>query len=286
MYVVYTIKKRDGKTEILIRFGGLMIQKKPQEILEITIASAVKKTELSMKQMILLGLMAGIFIAMAGAGANMGSYFLFANPATNGLGKMLSGVIFPAGLMMVVFAGAELFTGNNLMFAAVLDRKITLGAMMKNWVVVYIANLLGSILVAWLVVYSGLLENGEGMLKEVTVSIAAAKVNLDFGPAFVRAIFCNILVCIAVWMGSGADSTVGKVFTLFFPIWLFVTAGFEHSVANMFFIPAGIFADGGATAGLDFQGFFINNLIPVTLGNIVGGSVFTAGIYYFAYKEK
>lgn len=263
-----------------------MIQKKPQEILEITIASAVKKTELSMKQMILLGLMAGIFIAMAGAGANMGSYFLFANPATNGLGKMLSGVIFPAGLMMVVFAGAELFTGNNLMFAAVLDRKITLGAMMKNWVVVYIANLLGSILVAWLVVYSGLLENGEGMLKEVTVSIAAAKVNLDFGPAFVRAIFCNILVCIAVWMGSGADSTVGKVFTLFFPIWLFVTAGFEHSVANMFFIPAGIFADGGVTAGLDFQGFFINNLIPVTLGNIVGGSVFTAGIYYFAYKEK
>jgi len=263
-----------------------MIQKKPQEILEVTIDSAVKKTQLSVRQMLLLGFLAGVFIALGGAGANMGAYYLLSNPATSGLGKMLSGVIFPAGLIMVVFAGAELFTGNNLMFAAVLDRKITAGAMVKNWVFVYIANLAGSVFVAFLVVYSGLLSAGEGMLEQVTVSIAASKVSLAFGPAFARGILCNFLVCIAVWIGNGADSTIGKIFGLFFPIWLFVTAGFEHSVANMYFIPAGIFAGGGAAAGLDWPGFFINNLLPVTLGNLVGGCIFVAGIYYFAYKER
>lgn len=262
-----------------------MSQKNPQQILEATIDSAVKKTGYSVKQLILLGLMAGFFIAIAGAGANMGAYRFLIEPLTNGIGKMISGLIFPAGLMMVVFAGAELFTGNNLMLAAVLDRKITAGAMVKNWVIVYCANLIGSMAVAFLVVYSGLLETGDGMLESVTVSIAASKTALPFGQAFARGILCNFLVCIAVWMGNGADSTVGKIFSLFFPIWLFVTAGFEHSVANMFFIPAGIFA-GGAEAGITWSGFFINNLIPVTLGNIAGGSIFVAGIYYMALKKK
>lgn len=263
-----------------------MTQKKPQEILEVTIDSAVKKSQLSLKQTVLLGIMAGFFIALAGAGANMGSYYLLAEPATAGLGKMVSGLIFPAGLMMVIFAGAELFTGNNLMMAAVLEKKISPGAMIKNWILVYGANLAGSLLIAWMVVYSGVLTAGDGMLKEVTISIAASKATIGFGPAVVKGILCNLLVCIAVWMANGADSTIGKVFTVFFPIWLFVTAGFEHSVANMFFIPAGILADGGATAGLTWSGFFVTNLIPVTIGNILGGSIFVAAMYYFAYKKK
>lgn len=267
----------------MMKEGSFMSQKNPQQILEATIDSAVKKTGYSVKQLILLGLMAGFFIAIAGAGANMGAYRFLIEPLTNGIGKMISGLIFPAGLMMVVFAGAELFTGNNLMLAAVLDRKITAGAMVKNWVIVYCANLIGSMAVAFLVAYSGLLGTGDGMLESVTVSIAASKTALPFGQAFARGILCNFLVCIAVWMGNGADSTVGKIFSLFFPIWLFVTAGFEHSVANMFFIPAGIFAGG---AGLTWSGFFINNLIPVTLGNIAGGSIFVAGIYYMALKKK
>ena len=261
-----------------------MSQKKPQEILEITIDAAAAKAGLSAKQMILLGLMAGFFIALAGAGANMGAYYLLTDSATAGLGKMLSGIIFPAGLLMVVFAGAELFTGNNLMVAAVLDKRIGIGSMLRNWCIVYLANLVASVCVAWLVVQSGLLSTGDGLLEQVTVSIAVSKVNLTFGQAFIRGIFCNFLVCIAVWMASGADSTIGKVFSLFFPIWLFVTAGFEHSIANMFFIPAGIFA-AGSSAGLTFTGFILNNLIPVTLGNIAGGSILVAGIYYFTYKD-
>lgn len=236
-------------------------------------------------KLILLGFMAGCFIALAGAGSNMGAYYFLSDSVTVGIGKMVSGLIFPAGLIMVVFAGAELFTGNNLMIAAVLERKISAGAMLKNWIIVYIANLAGSVFIAWAVVYSGLLGTGEGMLEQVTVSIAASKVNLDFGQAFVRGIFCNFLVCIAVWVGTGADSTIGKLFALFFPIWLFVTAGFEHSIANMYFIPAGIFADGGMTAGLTWTGFFVNNLIPVTLGNIVGG-VFVGIVYYFVYRKR
>lgn len=262
-----------------------MKQLKPQEILEATINAAVTKSQLSVRRMIILGILAGAFIALAGAGANMAGYYLLAYPATNGLGKMISGCIFPAGLIMVVFAGAELFTGNNLMLAAVLDKKITVKAMLRNWIVVYLANLAGSILVAWMVSCSGLLETGGGMLKEVTISIAAAKTALPFGQAFVRAILCNFLVCMAVWLATGADSTVGKIFSIFFPIWLFVTAGFEHSVANMFFIPAGLFADGGATAGLTWGSFFIGNLLPVTLGNLIGGSLLVGGTYYYAYKK-
>lgn len=262
-----------------------MTQLKPQEILDATINAAVTKSQLSVRRMIILGILAGAFIALAGSGANMAGYYLLSDPATNGLGKMISGCIFPAGLIMVVFAGAELFTGNNLMLAAVLDKKITAKAMLRNWIVVYLANLAGSILVAWMVAYSGLLETGGGMLKEVTISIAASKAALPFDQAFVRAILCNFLVCLAVWLATGADSTIGKIFSIFFPIWLFVTAGFEHSVANMFFIPAGLFADGGATAGLTWGSFFINNLLPVTLGNLVGGSLLVGGTYYYAFKR-
>lgn len=262
-----------------------MSQKSPNEMLELMMGAAVNKSRLSLMKLILLGFMAGCFIALAGAGSNMGAYYFLSDSVTVGIGKMVSGLIFPAGLIMVVFAGAELFTGNNLMIAAVLERKISAGAMLKNWIIVYIANLAGSVFIAWAVVYSGLLGTGEGMLEQVTVSIAASKVNLDFGQAFVRGIFCNFLVCIAVWVGTGADSTIGKLFALFFPIWLFVTAGFEHSIANMYFIPAGIFADGGMTAGLTWTGFFVNNLIPVTLGNIVGG-VFVGIVYYFVYRKR
>lgn len=262
-----------------------MTHKKPQEILEININTAVSKTKLTVRQTVLLGLMAGFFIAMAGAAANMGTYYFLGNPLTAGIGKMLSGMIFPAGLMMVSLAGAELFTGNNLMAAAVLDRKISVGAMLKNWITVYLANFAGSVFIAWIVVASGLLEAGNGMLSDVTVSIAVSKIQLTFFEAFSRGILCNILVCAAVWMASGADSSAGKIFCLYFPIWLFVTAGFEHSIANMYFIPAAIFASGGEEV-LSWGGFLLNNLLPVTFGNIVGGVVFTAGIYYFAYKTK
>lgn len=261
-----------------------MAQLKPADILDVTIKSGVVKADMKLGKMIILAVMAGAFIAVAGAGANMISYSFLAEPLTAGIGKMLSGFIFPAGLIMVVMAGSELFTGNSLMIASLLDRKITARAMLKNWIIVYIANFIGAILIAWIMVYSGLLDTGNGLLGEVTASIAESKVSMSFGSAFVRGILCNFLVCIAVWMANGADSTAGKVLCIFFPIWLFVATGFEHSIANMYFIPAGLFS-GLAGSSLTWSRFLIDNLLPVTLGNIIGGGIFTAAAYYYAYKR-
>ncbi|MDD6043500.1 MAG: formate/nitrite transporter family protein [Eubacteriaceae bacterium] len=263
-----------------------MINLKPDEILEQTICTSAVKASGSLKKLTILGVFAGMFIAMGGAAANMCSYCFLADAATVGIGRMISGLIFPAGLIMVVLAGGELFTGNCMMVAGILDNRITVGGMLRNWTIVYIANFIGGALIAWMFVYGGLIDTGKGMLETVMINSAVAKVSLNFGQAFIRGILCNILVCIAVWIGTGADSTVGKIFGMFFPIWAFVASGYEHSVANMFFVPAGIFADGGATEGLNWIGFLVNNLIPVTLGNIAGGGLFVAGLYYFALKGK
>ncbi len=261
-----------------------MTHLKPMEILNVTMDSAVIKARSSLRKLIILSVLAGAFIAIAGAGANMAGYFFLAEPSTTGLGKMISGLIFPAGLMMVVLAGAELFTGNNLMITAVMARRITAVDMLRNWLIVYFGNLAGSLLISWLIAASGLLATGDGLLGEVTASIALSKVSLSFGQAFIRGILCNFLVCIAVWMASGAATASAKAVCLFFPIWLFVTAGFEHSIANMYFIPVAIFA-GGADAAVGWGGFAAN-LLPVTLGNLVGGCVFAGCAYYFALRER
>lgn len=271
---------------------------KPSEILEAIMNGAVVKASMPLKKMIIFGLFAGAYIAFAGAGANMAAFNLLASPETFGLGKILSGTIFTAGLMLVVLGGAELFTGNTTMVAAAMDRRITAAAMLKNWIIVYICNFIGSVLIAFMVYYSGGLNAGEGMLGAVTVKIAAGKVNMDFGAALVSGIMCNWLVCMAVWLSTGAQTTVGKIFSIFFPIWLFVTAGFEHSVANMFFIPAGIMAAGSpsfsalsgasaeALANLSWIGMLVNNLLPVTIGNIIGGGGCVAVGYYTALKDE
>ncbi|MDO4395592.1 MAG: formate/nitrite transporter family protein [Clostridia bacterium] len=263
-----------------------MSQLKPGEILEQTINVGVTKSEGSFKKLSFLGIMAGMFIAFAGASSGICSYYFMLDPATVGIGRMLSGLIFPAGLIMVILAGAELFTGNTLMLAGVLDKKITPMARLRNWVIVYIANFIGSLLIAWLFANSGLTETGAGVMKTVIINTAVTKVSLSFGQAFIRGVLCNFLVCIAVWIGTGTTATVGKIFGAFFPIWTFVAAGYEHSIANMFFIPVGLFVDGGATAGLNWKAMMVNNLLPVTLGNIVGGAVMVATVYYFALKEK
>lgn len=258
---------------------------KPMEILEATIAAAEVKAKGSLAKLMVLGILAGMFIALGGMGANMCGYGFFLKPETTGIGKMITGLIFPAGLSMVLLCGAELFTGNCMMFAAVLEKRITAAAMLRNWVIVYFSNLIGAVLIAWMCAECGLLHTGADLLQQVTINIAVAKESLSFGDAFLRGVLCNFLVCIAVWAATGARDTVGKVLALFLPIWLFVTCGFEHSIANMFFIPIGIFADAGAEAGLSWLDFFVTNLIPVTLGNIVGGSIFTGAAYWYALKK-
>jgi formate/nitrite transporter len=273
----------------------------PQEIAEATVQTGVKKSQMSISNMLLLGVLAGAFIAFAAEGSNMAAFNLFAKPETYGLGKVLAGSIFGTGLMLVIIAGGELFTGNTMMLAGVLDRKVSPWAMLRNWFFVYLGNFIGSIFIAYMMNQSGLFSSGASMLGGVTIKIAAYKVGLTFTQAFFLGIMCNWLVCLAVWMAYGAKDMAGKILAIFFPIWLFITSGFEHSIANMYYIPAGImaknnkaFADAAAMLGvtpgklahLNWETFFVNNLVPVTLGNIVGGGIFVASVYWFAFIKN
>ncbi|GAB1476841.1 formate/nitrite transporter family protein [Bacillota bacterium] len=270
---------------------------KPAEILDFTISVAKDKAGGSFFKLLLLGFLAGAFIAFAAEGSNMAAFNLLAEPSTYGLGKALAGAIFGTGLMLVVLAGGELFTGNTLILAAVCEKQVTMGRMLRNWAIVYSGNLIGSLFITYLMVNSGLFSSGGGMLGAVTLRIAVYKVNLSFIQAFYLGILCNWLVCLAVWMAYGADTMAGKILAVFFPIWLFITSGFEHSVANMYYIPAGLLIKSNERfvelAGvfdsqlvhLSWVGFVVNNLIPVTLGNIVGGGVFAGMVYWYIYKK-
>lgn len=270
----------------------------PPEITEATIQTGIKKSKMTIINMIILGILAGAFIAFAAEGSNMASFNLLAKPETYGLGKVLAGAVFGTGLMLVLIAGGELFTGNTMIIAGVLEKRVSIKAMLKNWFFVYVGNFIGSIFIVYMMNQSGLFSSGDSMLGAVTIKIAAYKVGLTFTQAFFLGIMCNWLVCLAVWMAYGAKDMAGKIFAIFFPIWLFITSGFEHSVANMYYIPAGILAkgnkslvDAAATLGvtpeklnhLNWEAFFSKNLIPVTLGNIVGGGIFVAAVYWFVY---
>jgi formate transporter len=238
-----------------------------------------------------LGILAGAYI---GFGGLLSTTVTFDMAAKTGLGfsKLVSGAVFSVGLMLVVIAGAELFTGNNLMVSSVMLNKISLGTMIKRWGIVFVANFIGSILIALLFYGSGLWKTGDGALGLAAVKIANTKVNLTFGEALIRGIGCNWLVCLAVWMALAARQTIGKIFAIFFPIMAFVAMGFEHSVANMYFIPTGILfvqkaivppIQGLDLSALTWVNFLLKNLLPVTIGNIIGGSVFVGMSYWGAY---
>lgn len=240
----------------------------PKGIAEKTIEVGVVKANLPWWKMILLGIFAGMFIALAGVGATFGNIYG---------GKIVGACVFTAGLAMVVVAGSELFTGNNLMIMALLDGRIGFLKLMKNWILVFIGNLIGAVFVAVVVSVSGLFDS----VAETVVATATAKVNIGIFEAILRGVMCNFLVCIAVWMAFSADSVGGKIAAVFLPVMLFVLCGFEHSVANMFYIPAGMMM--GAINGVAAPGitaFLVGNLIPVTLGNIIGGAVIVGGGYY------
>lgn len=232
-------------------------------------AAAEKRVTQSLPRLLLLGALAGAFIAFAGVAASIGGALG---------GKLASATIFPIGLTMVLLAGSELFTGNCLFLMPLLRRNITAGHMLRNWVAVYLGNLLGSVAVAFLVVQCGALDG----IAEAAVSTALTKAALPFGVALLRGVLCNFLVCLAVWMAFCAQSAGGKVVSLFGPIFLFVLCGFEHSVANMYYIPAGIFlAENGEVTWLSLW----QNLLLVTLGNMVGGCGL-GGILYLLYGRK
>lgn len=270
----------------------------PPEITEVTIQTGIKKSKTTIVNMLILGILAGAFIAFAAEGSNMAAFNLFAKAETYGLGKVLAGAVFGTGLMLVLIAGGELFTGNTMILVGVLDKKVSIKAMLKNWFFVYVGNFIGSIFIAYMMNESGLFSSGDSMLGAVTIKIAAYKVGLTFTQGLFLGIMCNWLVCLAVWMAYGAKDMTGKILAIFFPIWLFITSGFEHCVANMYYIPAGILAknnesltDAAAVLGvtpeklnhLNWETFFTGNLIPVTLGNIIGGGVFVGAAYWYVY---
>lgn len=255
----------------------------------------VKKVQASALRLSILGFFAGVYIGFGAQLAIMVTHDL-AGFLGVGMAKLIAGAVFSVGLMLVVIAGAELFTGNNLIFLSVLDRQVGVRRLLRNWTIVYFANLAGSLLLVLLMYWSGLWNTNGGLVGAKALSIANAKVDLTFLQAFARGILCNWLVCLAVWMAVSARTVVGKVWAIFFPIMAFVASGFEHSVANMFFIPMGLAIKGQAAvvaaAGLTEKlshltvGGMVMNLIPVTLGNIVGGAFFVATLYWAVYIRK
>ena len=269
---------------------------KPKEIAQNYVATGVAKAKMPVSKMLVLSILAGMFIALAGVGATIAS----ATIASPSLAKLIGAAVFPVGLAMVLLAGSELFTGNNLIIIPVLQKEVTLRAMFRNWCFVYIGNFIGSILVAALTVYSGTFSVFGNAAAVSVINTAVAKVSLSFSDALLRGILCNFLVCVAVWISFAAKDVVGKVAGLFLPIMLFVLCGYEHSVANMYFIPAGLFASGnitylaaytsGAGAGhiseLTWGTMFIRNLIPSTIGNIIGGTVLVGMAYWFTYLRE
>lgn len=247
----------------------------------------------------LLAVLAGAFIALGAVFATTVTAGT-AGVLPFGITKLLGGLVFCLGLILVVVAGAELFTGNNLIIMAWASGKVTTPQLLRNWVIVYAGNFVGSVATALLMFFSGQYAFGSGVVGLNVLNVAAAKASLGFVQAIVLGILCNALVCLAVWLTYSARTTTDKILAIVFPITAFVAAGFEHSVANMYFIPISLLVKAGAPAefwgqigktaadysSLTWQGFLINNLIPVTLGNIIGGTILVGVIYWQIYSRQ
>ncbi len=254
----------------------------PLEIAENFVEIGIHKVRLSALKMLLLGIFAGCFIGFAGIAATTAS----ATVENASVGKLLGACVFPAGMAMVLVAGSELFTGNNLVIISVLERKVKVREMLRNWFFVFLGNFIGASFVAALVVYGHTPDLFEGFLAQKIVAAALTRVEQTFLEAFIRGILCNILVCIAVWSSFAAKKVPGKLLTSFWPVMVFVLCGFEHSIADIYFGVAGILTsrEYGITAeGLTVSAFLLKNLLPVTLGNIVGGAGIVGAGYWLVY---
>ena len=254
----------------------------------------VRKAEAPAWTTFTLAIMAGAFIALGAVFATNTAAGSSALPF--GVAKLLTGLVFCLGLILVVVGGAELFTGNNLIVMAWASGKVTGRALMRNWGIVYVGNFVGSFGTALLVLWSKQYTFGGGAIGETALKIAAGKASLDFFQALALGVLCNALVCLAVWLTFSARSTIDKIAAIIFPITAFVAAGFEHSIANMYFVPFGLLiksfdpafvADKGLDlTNLTWGNFLVNNLLPVTIGNIIGGAVLVAAIYWSVFLRN
>lgn len=253
-----------------------------KEIVAKIITIGHSKTKIPSSKLFILALLAGFYIAIGGLLAiTVGGGVPEIQAANPGLQKFIFGAVFPLGLILVVVAGAELFTGNTaLMIPGIITKKVRYRDLFKNWVIVYIGNFIGSIILAYFFAYKTEVFSVNPWLDHV-INIGTKKVTSDTFVIFIKAIACNWLVCLAIWLAIAAKNLSGKILGIWFPIMGFVAMGFEHCVANMFFVPTAIFYG----APISWSEFMINNLIPATLGNIIGGGVFVGMIYGYLYKE-
>jgi len=271
----------------------------------------VKKAGLPAAKMFVLAVLAGAFIGMGaifattvGAGGiaikDAAGGAAFSTGIPYGITRLLMGLVFTVGLILVVIGGSELFTGNNLISMAYASRKVKLSALLRNWVIVYIGNFVGSVLTAYIVFLGKQYSFGNGAIGLTALNIGEAKTSFTFVQAVALGIMCNALVCMAVWMCYSARNVTGKILAIIPPISCFVAAGFEHSVANMYFVPLALFVKAGgdpafftaigkspdAFSHLTWGNFLGMNLVPVTIGNIIGGSVMVGLVYWFIYLRK
>ena len=269
----------------------------PSEIINNNIKSGISKANMPLVKMVLLGIMAGAFIAFGGAASSVAVHDI----SNVGLAKALAGAIFPVGLMLVVFTGSELFTGNCLMLMSCLDRKIKVIQMLRNLIVVYFSNFFGALIIDVLVFFSGQFDFSAGGLGAYAIKVALAKTDISPITAIISGVLCNMLVCLAIVLAGAAKDAIGKIFGIFFPICAFVICGFEHCVANMFYIPAGILAatnpiyvekatelygitEQQCTSLTHFAGS--ESLLFVTIGNVIGGMLFIGLVLYFAHIKE
>lgn len=250
----------------------------PYELLEPVVQLGVKKANTKALKVFVLGIMAGMFVGLAYVGYMTATQTLMTTDP--GLGKFVGALIFPVGIMLVLFVGGSLFTGNNLITLAWLDKQITLGQIAKNWIAVWLGNLVGSVLIAYSAVIAGNFH-GEA-ISNLAMSIAAHKVEISFAEAVISGILCNILVALGVWMTFAGKDLISKIFAAWFPIMLFALSGYQHSVANMFVLSLGKILNSEIYSLKDM---FLVNLLPVSLGNLIAGGIIIPVVYYNLYGK-
>jgi formate/nitrite transporter len=254
----------------------------------------VAKAGMDALTMFLLAILAGAFIAL---GSEFCTVTITGTAPILGFGltKLVGGLVFCIGLILVIVAGAELFTGNSLILMATISGKVSMARLLRNWIIVYIGNFVGSVATAYLIYLSEQYKMSNNAVGVTAITIAVGKCSGAFLPLFIKAIYCNAMVCLAVWLCFSARTSTDKILCILFPITGFVASGFEHCVANMYFIPIGIFlksqsdviaAYGKDVSNLTWINFWLVNMLPVTLGNIIGGAGFVGGFYWLIYQRK
>jgi len=264
----------------------------PAEIARKSEAVGEAKARMRPATVFALAVLAGAFIALGAIFST--TVAAGGSDLPYGVVRLLAGIAFSLGLMLVVVAGAELFTGNNLIVMAWASRRIPTARLLANWGIVYVGNFMGAVATAGLMYATRQYTFGGGEVGTTALTIATTKVGYGFVQAIALGILCNALVCLAVWLTYGARTVTDKIVAVLFPIAAFVAAGFEHSVANMYFIPYGLFVKHDSawaasmqglpdTSSLTWRAFFVDNLLPVTIGNLIGGAILVGAVYWFVY---